>query len=844
MAPWSGHHFSHHHQDGLQRIWPPLPETIPFLHAYGTLDSHFFSLPALSQGRWHLLTIQVEAKANPKVVELPLLPRRDSLVYPRLMTQMLVVRPAFQRAVEEAIAGDRRILVVGRGNIGSRDFDVSDLSSIGTLAMVGRMLKLPDGAATVWLQGETRIRLLEVTQTEPWYRARAEILEEPEADSLQIQATMRSVLALFEKCVQLSPNLTWDVYVAAMNATTPGWLADMVCSSLNLELETRQKLMEVLDPEERLNAVNHELAREVELLELQNQIDSQVRETLDKSQREYVLREQLRAIQKELSEVDPQSQDIENLKKKIEASGMPEDAAKKANEELLRLEHIPPASPENPVIRGYLEWLSELPWTTRTEDNLDIAQAARLLDEHHYGLKKVKERILEYLAVRKLSQGKLRSPILCFVGAPGVGKTSLGRSIAEAMGRKFIRVSLGGIRDEAEIRGHRRTYVGALPGRVIQTMRRAGTINPVLVLDEIDKVGADYRGDPSSALLEVLDPEQNHSFSDHYLEVPYNLSQVLFITTANLLDPILPALHDRMEVIELPGYTEEEKLEIARRFLVPKQLEEHGLKPEQLRFSSGALRRIVREYTREAGVRSMEREIGSICRKVARRVAEGKEAPATVLPQSLPKHLGAPRFAWGTAEEQDEIGVATGVAYTPAGGDVLSVEVALLKGKGNLLLTGQLGDVMKESAQAAVSYCRSKSEAWGLKDGLFGRQDIHIHLPAGATPKDGPSAGAALTTALASALTRQPVRKEVAMTGEITLRGKVLPVGGVKEKVLAAHRAGIKVFVLPEENRKDAADIPLKVRRDIQFVYVKEMDSVLQVALRQPGSLKTKGEAA
>ncbi|MBI4311681.1 MAG: LON peptidase substrate-binding domain-containing protein, partial [Chloroflexi bacterium] len=473
------------------------------------------------------MTIEVEAKATPKVVELPLLPRRDTLVYPRLMTQMLVVRPEFQRAVEEAVAGDRRILVTGRANTQGRDFDIRDIYPIGTLAMVGRMLKLPDGSATIWLQGETRIRILEVTQTEPWYRAKAEILEEASADSLQIQASMRSVLAMFEKCVQLSPNLSWDIYVAAMNAETPGWLADLVCSALNLEMADRQKLMEALDPVERLSAVSQELAKEVELLELQNQIDSQVRETMDKSQREYVLREQMRAIQKELHEIDPQAQDIEDLKAKIESSGMTEEAAKKAREELVRLERTPPASPENGVIRGYIEWLTELPWTTRTEDNLDIAKAAKVLDENHYGLKKVKERILEYLAVRKLSEGKLRSPILCFVGAPGVGKTSLGRSIAEAMGRKFIRISLGGIRDEAEIRGHRRTYVGALPGRIVQTMRRAGTINPIFMLDEIDKVGADFRGDPSSALLEVLDPEQNHSFSDHYLEVSYNLSQVM-----------------------------------------------------------------------------------------------------------------------------------------------------------------------------------------------------------------------------------------------------------------------------------------------------------------------------
>ena len=777
------------------------------------------------------MTTDLETEMETKVVELPLLPRRDTVVYPELLNQLMVMRPAFQRAVEEAVSGDRKILVVGRRNVDSREFSVDDLYSVGTLATVGRVLKMPDGSATVWLQGEERVRILEVTQTEPWYKARAEVMEEPQVDTIHSQASMRAVLALFEKCVQLSPNLSWDAYVAAMNADGPGQLADMVASSLSLELGAYQKILETLDPEERLHEVNVYLAHEVDVLEVQERIDSEIKDTMDKSHREYVLREQMRAIQKELQETDPHLQESESLRKKIEESGMPEEAAKKATEELDRLAQIPPASPENSVIRGYLDWLVALPWKAQTEDNLDITQAARVLEENHYGLAKVKERILEYLAVRKLSQGKLRSPILCFVGAPGVGKTSLGKSIAAAMGRQFVRISLGGIRDEAEIRGHRRTYVGALPGRIIQTMRRAGAINPVFMLDEIDKVGIDFRGDPSSALLETLDPEQNHSFSDHYLEVSYDLSKVMFITTANVLDPILPALHDRMEVIELPGYTEDEKLQIAQRFLIPKQVQEHGLTQEQLRFSPKTVRRVIREYTREAGVRNLERELGSICRKVAKRIAEEQSTSSLILPQSVPKYLGPPRFTWGMAEAQDEVGVATGVAYTPAGGDVLSVEVAFLKGKGNLILTGQLGDVMKESAQAALSYSRARSQEWNQKDG-FATRDVHIHIPAGATPKDGPSAGAALTTALISALTRRPVRKEVAMTGEITLRGKVLPVSGINEKVLAAHRAGIKTFVLPTENRKDITDIPWRVRRDIKFVYVKDMTQVLEVALR------------
>ncbi len=767
-----------------------------------------------------------------QIEELPLLPRREALVFPKLVSQLAVFRPVFQRSLQEAVAGDRRIVIIGRRNVQSSEFNASDLYGVGTMSMVGRMLKLPEGASTVWLQGEERVRILEVTQTEPFYKAKVQVLTEPEEYSVEQQATMRSVLALFEKCVQLSPILSWDAYVAALNADKPGWLADLIASSLNLEMEQRQEILETLDPAKRLSAVNLLLAHEVEVLEIQGRIDDEVRESLDKSHREYFLREQMQAIQRELTGADPQQQEVERIRQRIQESGMPEAAAKKANEEVERLTQIPPASPEHSVVRGYLDWLVELPWQVKTEDNLDIKAASKVLEANHYGLPKVKERILEYLAVRKLSEGKLRSPVLCFVGAPGVGKTSLGRSIAEAMGRKFVRVSLGGIRDEAEVRGHRRTYVGALPGRILQTMKQAGTVNPLFMLDEIDKVGADFRGDPSSALLEVLDPEQNHSFSDHYLEVPYDLSNVMFICTGNVLDPILPALRDRMEIIELPGYTEEEKLQIARRFLFPRQLKEHGLSQEHLSFSDNGIRRIIREYTREAGVRNLEREIGAICRKVAKRVAEGREGRALVVPQSIAKYLGHPRFTWGMAEEQDEIGVATGVAYTPSGGDILSIEVALMRGKGNLMLTGQLGEVMKESAQAALSYSRARSEEWHLKEGYFSTKDIHIHIPAGAMPKEGPSAGAALTTALVSALTRKPVRKDVAMTGEITLRGKVLPVGGIKEKVLAAHRAGIPSFILPAENRGDINDIPRNVRRDINFVFVKGMAEVLEAALR------------
>ena len=764
--------------------------------------------------------------------EFPLLPRRDTVVFPKLLSQLMVMRPSFHRALEEAISHDHKIVVLARKNTHQREFGIEDLYSVGTLATVGRLLKLPDGSANVWLQGESRVKILDVSQTKPFFKAKVLPIEEETNDSLNVQALMRAVLALFEKCVQLSPNLSDEMYIAALNADEPGWLADLISSTLNLDMEQRQDVLEILDIEERLKTVNLHLAHEVEILEIQSRISSQVQDEMEKSHREYFLREQMRAIQKELAEVDPQLGEMETLQKKIEESGMPEEAATKANEELQRLGHIPPASPENAVVRGYVDWLISLPWTTQTEDTLDIRNAAQVLDENHYGLPKVKERILEFMAVRKLSEGKLRSPILCFVGPPGVGKTSLGKSIAMALGRKFVRLSLGGIRDEAEIRGHRRTYVGALPGRIVQTMRTAGTINPLFMLDEIDKVGMDFRGDPSSALLEVLDPEQNHSFSDHFLEVPYDLSKVLFIATGNLLDPILPSLRDRMEVIELAGYTEEEKMEIARLFLIPKQLQEHGLEAHQLHFPPNAVRRIARDYTREAGVRNLEREIGSICRKVAKRVAEDKKAPGTVLSHLLPRYLGPPHLSWGMAEERDEVGVATGVARTEAGGDVLSVEVTLMNGKGNLILTGQLGDVMKESAQAALSYSRSRSQAWKLSKEFFNKRDVHIHIPAGAIPKDGPSAGVTMTTALVSSLTHQPVRKDVAMTGEVTLRGKVLPVGGVKEKVLAAHRAGITTFVLPAQNKKDLKEIPGKVRRAFNFVFVEQMEEVLRAALR------------
>ena len=778
---------------------------------------------------------EVNAEVLIEELELPLLPRKDAVVFPHLVAQLVVMRQSSLRAIEEAIAHDRAIVVVARRDIEAEELTFDQFYTIGTEATIGRHLKMPDGTSALLVNGQRRVRLTHLVHDEPFFIAKVVPIEESTEKPIETVALMRAVLALFEKCTKLSLKIPDDAYIAAMNIEEPGWLADFVAAALELDLPKRQEILETIEPRDRLQQVSILLAQELDVLELQSKIHTQVQEEVDRSQREYFLREQLRAIQKELGEVDPLISAMNELKEKIAAAGMPEAVMNKANEEVERLAMMPQASPEVTVIRTYLDWLVTLPWSKQTKDNLGIKQAARVLDENHYGLTKVKERILEYMAVRKLAKGKLRSPILCFVGAPGTGKTSVGKSIAQALGRKFVRISLGGIRDEAEIRGHRRTYVGALPGRIIQTMRTAGTTNPLFMMDEIDKVGMDFRGDPSSALLEVLDPEQNYSFSDHYLDVPYNLSKVMFITTANVLDPILPALRDRMEVIEFPGYTEEEKLGIAVQFLVPKQLAEHALTKEQLRFSTGALRRIIREYTREAGVRNLEREIGNICRKVARLAAEGENPPPQVTSQSLARYLGPQKYFWGAAEEKDQVGVAMGVAHTEMGGDVLGVEVTLMEGKGNLTLTGQLGDVMRESAQAALSYARSKAAQFGIDPKLFENTDIHIHVPAGAIPKDGPSAGITIATALISALVQQPVRKEVAMTGEITLRGRVLPVGGLKEKALAAHRAGIKTFVLPKKNEKDLGDIPANVRRDLTFVHVQQMEEVLTTALINSG---------
>jgi len=762
---------------------------------------------------------------------LPLLPRRRGVLFPYTAGPILVGRRTTLRAIDDATDGEGVVAVATQYNPSLTEIDAHDIYPIATEGNVQRALRLPDGTTQVWVQGLRRLRIVEFVATDPYYVVRVEPIEEPADATVATEALRRAVLALFEKVCRLAPSMSEENYVMAMNIERPGWVADYIASCINLDDEQAEDILVTLDARDRLEKLSIQLAKELDVLELQTKIHSRVQEEVDKSQREYFLREQIKAIQRELGETDPAARDAFNMRERIEAAGMPEAVQQKAEEELRRMEQIPSASPEVGIIRTYLEWLVAVPWREATTDKLDIREAAKVLDRHHYGLGKVKERILEYIAVRQLAKGSSRSPILCFVGPPGVGKTSLGRAIAEALGRRFVRVSLGGIRDEAEIRGHRRTYVGALPGRIIHGMRQANTVNPVFMLDEVDKVGTDFRGDPSSALLEVLDPEQNCAFSDHYLDVDYDLSKVMFIATANIIDPVIPALRDRMEVIEIPGYIEDEKLHIAQQFLVPKQLEEHGISRLQLSFSPPALKKIVREYTHEAGVRNLEREIGSICRKVARQFAEDAATKATISAANIERYLGPQRYFWGAAEAKDQVGVATGVARTELGGDVLGVEVTLMPGKGGLTLTGQLGEVMRESAQAALSYARSRAPEFGIPPEVFEKNDIHVHVPAGAVPKEGPSAGITIATAMISALTRRPIDRRVAMTGEITLRGRVLPVGGLKEKVLAAHRAGIKTFVLPKHNEKDLGEVPPSVLRDLRFVFAGDMADVLDVAL-------------
>ncbi|MCA9859806.1 MAG: endopeptidase La [Thermomicrobiales bacterium] len=708
-----------------------------------------------------------------------------------------------------------------------------ELCTVGIIAEVGQRISPPGSTSHVILQGLARGAVKELVQEEPYLVARVTRYDDPVTGSSDSEAAMSAVLEQIEHYIAMLPNVPEEVLAMVRSVEEPGWLADLIAFSPEFSSAQRQELLEVLDPVERLRRLSVMIQKRLNVLNLRQQIASEAQAGMDRQQRDYFLREQIRAIQKELGEGSAEETLAGELRAKIEEAGMPEETKQKALVQVERLEQQHPFSPEIGVIRGYLEWLIELPWAIETEDRLDLNEAKEILEADHYGLEKVKDRIIEYIAVRKLAGDKQKTPIICFVGPPGVGKTSLGRSIAHAIGRNYVRMSLGGVRDEAEIRGHRRTYVGAMPGRVIKALRDAKSRNPVIVLDEIDKVGSDaFRGDPSSALLEVLDPEQNSTFSDHYLEVPFDLSKVIFITTANMLEPIPPALRDRMEVIEVPGYTEVEKMEIAKRYLVPKTMESHGVSDEQLTLTEDALKRVIREYTSESGVRNLEREIGSLCRKAARQLA-GDDPPdhITVDYDAVETFLGIPKYEFGLAEENDEVGVATGAAVTSVGGDLLSIEVTVMEGKGDLILTGQLGDVMQESGRAAISYARAHASEFGLEPGFFDKHNIHVHIPAGAIPKDGPSAGITIATALISALTGRKVRKDVAMTGEITLRGKVLPIGGLREKTLAAHRGGIKTFLLPKRNAKDLSELPDVVKSDIELIQVASLDDVLDAAL-------------
>jgi ATP-dependent Lon protease len=769
------------------------------------------------------------------VMELPLLPLRGQILFPTMIVPLEVGREKSVKALEAAMAGEKpRYMVLAM----QRDTKVDDpgpddIYGVGTLVEVKQSVRVPGGTLKVVFEGIARAKILAYTEEEPYFKVRIEQVAEPTEKTPEHEALMRMVISQYERFIKTSKKAPPEALVTAVQVDEPGKLADSIVAHLPVvEMKDKQSVLELFDVGERLERVSDILTREMEVLDLERKINVRVRKQMEKTQREYYLREQIKAIQKELGERDEKGTEAEEFRRKIEALGLPEETKEKALREVDRLEKMPPMAAEAAVVRNYLEWITSLPWNTMTEDRIDLNEAEEILEREHFGLKKPKDRILEYLAVRKLVK-KMKGPILCLAGPPGVGKTSLAKSVANALGRKFVRISLGGVRDEAEIRGHRRTYVGALPGRIIQGMKQAGTKNPVFLLDEIDKMASDFRGDPAAALLEVLDPEQNATFSDHFIEAPFDLSNVLFITTANVVWNIPRPLLDRMELINLSGYTEDEKVEIAKRHLLPKQRTEHGLTEQNLEVSENVLRTIVREYTREAGVRNLERQMATLCRKAAREVAKGETSLVRVTVQNLHHYLGQPRYQWGKKEKEDQVGVATGMVYTELGGDVMPIEVSLLKGKGSLILTGKLGEVMRESAQTGLSYIRSRAAEFGIDEEFHTKWDIHIHVPEGAVPKEGPSAGITMATAVISALTKRPVKANVAMTGEITLRGRVLPIGGVKEKVLGAHRAGITEIILPKENAKDLEDVPGNIRKKLQVHFAEQMDDVLRVALAE-----------
>ena len=788
--------------------------------------------------------VEAEQKVDKEIEipdNLPVLPVRDIVVFPYMILPLFVGREMSIKAIEFALSSNRMVLLVTQKDVNNENPTPEDLFSVGTVALVMRMLKLPDGRVKILVQGLSKAKALSYSQTEPFFKADIEKIEDQKYEKLTIEdeALIRNVKGQLEKVVSLGKSILPDIMGIVENIEDPGRLADLVASNMGLKTEQSQEILEITDTVQRLKRVSEILAREIELLTVQHKIQSDARGEIDKTQREYFLREQLKAIQKELGDIDERAEEIREFRKKIEDAKMPEKVLKEAEKQLKRIEKMHPDSAEAGTVRTYLDWLVELPWAKSTSDNLDIKAAEKVLNDDHYDLEKVKERILEYLSVRKLKE-KMKGPIICFIGPPGVGKTSLGKSIARALGREFVRMSLGGVRDEAEIRGHRRTYVGALPGRIVQGIKTAGTNNPVFMLDEIDKIGNDFRGDPSSALLEVLDPEQNFAFADHYLAVPFDLSRVMFITTGNLMDTIPGPLRDRMEIIYLSGYTAEEKLGIAKNYLIPKQLEEHGLSSKILKITDPGLFNLISQYTREAGVRNLEREIAHLCRKVAKKIAEGKERVYVITAQNVHRYLGVPKYLLEEEMEKDEVGVSTGLAWTESGGDIIYIEATTMKGRGHLTLTGQLGDVMKESAQAALSYIRSRASKLGIKDEVFSKSDLHIHVPAGAIPKDGPSAGITMATAIASALTGRPVNKNVALTGEVTLRGRVLPIGGLKEKALAAKRMGINKIIVPLRNKKDLEDIPKYIKKDMEFIFAETMDDVLKFALKKEEIKKPK----